>query len=261
MVQMLINPSLYYNRLLNPHTHIYIHTYTHTFQVTASVATNVTGALPATAFYALQVCTPSVCPPSLCYAVCCKVLCFPPVLCVDSPPLTLTPLCKHIQLLLRTYIHTHTHTQTHTHTNTHTYIQVGQSGVTALIADSSSVTSVVSAPLTFDAAPSFDVDYPTESTLSYSWSCLESSPNFGTICNNYITTPTASEITLSANSVPVGSYRFTVLVSNTLGASDTATVLLTTTARVIPSISISTPLYKYNPQVPTLMCIKPTLSI
>eukprot|EP01032_Pedospumella_encystans_P014625 gene14625-16781_t len=125
-------------------------------------------------------------------------------------------------------------------------LAIGVSGVTAAIAGSSQVTSVVSRAVTFDASSSFDVDYPTGSVLSYAWACSTIAPTFGTSCSNLIPSRSLSSITLAANTLTAGTFNFSVTVSNALGASSLASVQLTTNTRVVPAISIATPAVKYN---------------
>eukprot|EP01032_Pedospumella_encystans_P012973 gene12973-14967_t len=126
-------------------------------------------------------------------------------------------------------------------------LAVGVSGVTAVIAGSSQVTSVVSRAVTFDASGSSDIDYPTSRALSYAWGCATISPSFGESCGTYLPDVTSqSTITLEANMLPAGVYNITVTVSNALKASAAASVQLTVTNRVVPAISIATPMIKYN---------------
>jgi hypothetical protein len=130
-------------------------------------------------------------------------------------------------------------------------LQVGEAGVAARIAGSAAVTSVVSRPVTLDASVSSDLDYPGTRPLSFAWSCSEVYPSFGASCSSrYLSGDSGSQavLTLGAFTMTVGTYNFTVLVSNAAGFPSAASVLVQVTNRVVPAVGINSVAAKYNPQ-------------
>ena len=130
-------------------------------------------------------------------------------------------------------------------------VQVGQSGVVAVIASWSSETMSSTKAGVVDASQSYDIDYPAITTgLSYAWSCIVSAPSYGQPCGTMnmgaITTPVVS---LPAGSLAPGkTYQFTVTVSKNAGAfTSTASRLLTVVNEALPVLAMQPVSIKYNP--------------
>ena len=110
-------------------------------------------------------------------------------------------------------------------------------GITALISNGDVMVTSRSSVLELDGSGSFDDDVDTSdasyvSSLTYQWSCLETSPSPAP-CDGLLTTSTTSKLVLSANTLTSGgNYIFTVVVSNPLGKADSSeiTVIVSTTA-------------------------------
>ncbi|KAJ1427688.1 REJ domain-containing protein, partial [Ochromonadaceae sp. CCMP2298] len=105
--------------------------------------------------------------------------------------------------------------------------------------------------LLLDASVSYDEDDPLNTNaLEYAWTCMDTSAaHFGAACLIGILTPTVQ------NTVSFASYAgsqdrtllFTLTITNTVGLSSSIAVSVEVFDAVIPIISLSAPLPKYNP--------------
>jgi hypothetical protein len=134
--------------------------------------------------------------------------------------------------------------------NTSVIVRIGSGGMVAAIVGGSERRDSARSDLVLDASISYQEDYPSLMTsgLRFAWSCLQTAPTYGSACNL-----TAANTTLATLVVPAGrlegsaSYRFTVVVSDSAGETDTDEVSIELTDRVIPQVSISPVQTKYNP--------------
>eukprot|EP01034_Spumella_vulgaris_P045693 gene45693-56937_t len=129
-----------------------------------------------------------------------------------------------------------------------TVIQIGTSGVTAVISGGSSQTASLNNGLTLDASQSYDIDYPTTGILTYAWSCLTYSPTYGASCA--ISPPAQSRVGpqwhIEKNVLTVGTYTITATVYNSAGSFSSMSIQMTIVKDSIPSASIAGLKVKYN---------------
>ena len=125
-------------------------------------------------------------------------------------------------------------------------VYVGRSGVHAAIAGGSQRKVSAALSVAIDASGSYDIDYPTSSNLTYSWSCYISSPVFGSPCQLSLCSKAVIILTpgtLSADTT----YNFTVTVVSSLdGSYSTSSVATAVVAQPLPSISFNNANLKYN---------------
>jgi len=126
-------------------------------------------------------------------------------------------------------------------------IQVGRSGVSAVIKGSSFRTVISSNAVVLDASSSTDIDYPAEtSTLAYIWSCSVMSPYYGSSCSKFVTSG-SSVLTIGSDTLTAGyNYSISVTVSNSVGKYATASVELSVVTEAVPYVNINTVKDKYN---------------
>lgn len=126
------------------------------------------------------------------------------------------------------------------------YIQA--SGLVASIAGGSSQTKYAATGFLLDASSSVSLDYPT-ATLAYAWTCLISSPAYGSPCSYDFSRFNSAIISVPANSLPESSYSITVTVSRPTFSQESAStsVIVTIVKKVIPEISMGATASKYNP--------------
>ena len=130
-------------------------------------------------------------------------------------------------------------------------IDTGLSGVVASIAGGSKFTTSNDAPFTLDASGSYDIDFPSGSSLTYIWQCVQNSPNFGAACPSTIVLNAAAIITIPSGSFIVTNtqtytYMFTVFVQNSFNASSSSSVFVTLVKGGLASAVIQTPTSKFN---------------
>lgn len=129
--------------------------------------------------------------------------------------------------------------------STSVFVQVGESGVRAIIAGGSVQTSSAQLPITIDASSSYDVDYPSSKSLKYIWACVEIAPDFGMECPNAAGFARSGELpilTMQPNQLNVTaqkSLNITVFVTNAIGSVASTSLLLILVSEAIPIISIA----------------------
>jgi hypothetical protein len=121
-------------------------------------------------------------------------------------------------------------------------LNVGASGVSASITGGATQSFGVGSTMALDASGSQDIDYPG-SALSYKWSCMEISPNFGNDCKNFSTTiRNSSTLSVSSNllaqKVSQTQLSVTVYVTNSKGYSASASMTAIIQNSLIPVVSI-----------------------
>ena len=132
-------------------------------------------------------------------------------------------------------------------------LQIGTSGLSAVIAGGDTQTASATDTVTVDASGSYDVDYPAASSslLSYTWTCLQVAPSYGASCGSAAVASLAALPSLSfAPGTFVGgaSYSFTVVVSKTgVPTAATTSVVIVIKAGSIPKTTIAAVRAKYNP--------------
>ena len=126
-------------------------------------------------------------------------------------------------------------------------LQLGQSGVVAVIAGGETATTEVGEVLRVDASGSYDVDYPTSAALTFEWECSELSPDFGADCPAEFTGGNVSVLELPAGTLPANVYSISVTVSNLGGQIDTASIELSVVDTRVPTVEVNDVLAKYNP--------------
>ena len=131
-------------------------------------------------------------------------------------------------------------------------IALGSSGVVATIAGGSSWTVGSSGTVILDATGSYDMDYPNgnpSSPLQYLWSCMSTSPTYGSSCKLPSTGLTNSLLSFSASILDSQrQYKFTLSVYTTTGESALSSVLINIVSDSVPQISIyaAPSVLKYN---------------
>lgn len=124
-------------------------------------------------------------------------------------------------------------------------VQVGQSGVRAVLSGGNFQTFSSQQPIALDASSSYDVDYPTTSALTFSWMCVEVSPTFGGLCPNAGAFKQTGNIPIlyifpnQLNITTETTLNVTVFVSNKDGATSSSSLSLRIVVDAIPAISIS----------------------
>jgi hypothetical protein len=140
-----------------------------------------------------------------------------------------------------------------------TVIQVGSSGVVAILAGGGTQTIGLSSTITLDATGSYDVDYPTSpSLLSYTWSCTEQSPDFGEDCVINllnISTQSFTALSLSKNNTQINesTYLFTLVVTNNLLEIASTAKTITVIREQIPQASFGDISEKYNTETSIIL--------
>jgi hypothetical protein len=129
-------------------------------------------------------------------------------------------------------------------------VNVGVNGVSAAIAGGATQTFGAGSTLVLDASSSQDLDYPGGS-LSYQWSCVETSPNFGIPCLNFSQVATSGSTlralsTLLAESASETRLSVTVFVSNGAGYSSSASVTAVVLNVLIPTVAIQSSRTTFN---------------
>ena len=134
-------------------------------------------------------------------------------------------------------------------------INTGVSGVVSTISGGAEFSTSNDASFTLDASGSYDIDFPTESSLVYTWQCREKSPNFGAACPSTLILGKFAVVTVPANTFTLSSsstytYTFTVFVQNSFNASSTSSILVTLVKGDIATAVIRTPTSKFNSNSP-----------
>jgi hypothetical protein len=128
-------------------------------------------------------------------------------------------------------------------------VNVGVSGVVAILSGGSEITASASQILELDASSSYDMDYPDTGSLSYIWSCAEFSPSFGAPCPPSLNLGTEAKFKISAGTFRITTMKkviFTVTVKNIYNASSTASIVVIFLNGNFPTAKIITPSSKFN---------------
>jgi len=148
-------------------------------------------------------------------------------------------------------------------------VDVGTSGVVAVIAGGAVRQASAQQNITLDASSSYDVDYPNDypsqqgvgedsdiARLRFRWTCLEYAPNYGAVCPTNLSR-LVDELTSATSRlyIPSGtlnlygerSYQFAVSVSNHYNVSASTGMLLHVSVDETPQVLIESVDTKYNP--------------
>jgi len=133
-------------------------------------------------------------------------------------------------------------------------VNVGQSGVVAVIKGGASRTVSVTATLVVDGSGSYDIDYPSDAQtlLTFEWACMITSPTYGTSCGG-TTSDLTNQILFRDPSglVPGSTYRYQLTVRNiNTQQVSTAATLITILSLPLPILSIESAAEqgKFNPE-------------
>ena len=127
-------------------------------------------------------------------------------------------------------------------------IQLGRSGVSAVITGASSRTVEFSKDFFLDASDSEDIDYPESDELTFEWSCAELEPTFGAACVGFVSSTTAVLDITAGTLAAAKSYTFTVEVRTRSGAVDTAATDVRIADNRVPEVEIVGTQAKYDPE-------------
>ena len=125
-------------------------------------------------------------------------------------------------------------------------VYVERSGVQAMIAGGTQRKVSSLASLKLDASASYDIDYPTSSNLTYSWSCFVTAPLYGSPCK--LSLPTKAVLTfLPRTRLADTTYNFTVTVLSLLdGTFSSSSVFIVIFSQPLPSVSFNGVNLKFN---------------
>ena len=120
-------------------------------------------------------------------------------------------------------------------------VKTGISGVFSSIKGGSQVTASTSEALVVDASDSYDIDYPDESYLVYSWKCVNIAPYFGSNCPIDLSSNRGAILSISKNVFSSSTIQLTLTVSNKFNATSSVSVKVEYINGAIPSVSIAAP--------------------
>ena len=123
---------------------------------------------------------------------------------------------------------------------------IGQSGIAAVIAGGNQRQISPFDSAEFDASSSYDIDYPSDSSLQFMWSCVQSYPQYGVQCNLCGASITLPKLSLHC-SLTTGTYNVSVLVSNSRNARAFAFTILLVSNVSAPQVVVNNAVGKYNP--------------
>ena len=126
---------------------------------------------------------------------------------------------------------------------------VGASGIRAIISGGVAQKANTFDAITLDASSSFDIDYPQNFNLFYTWQCVVYSPssNYGALCNLKSTDLYEAKLSLAPFLLSTGVYNISVIVTNSNKKSGQASVILTISNNSIPLVQIAETIsVKYN---------------
>lgn len=124
-------------------------------------------------------------------------------------------------------------------------VQVGRSDTKAVIAGGSSRSASMLSPVVIDASQSYDLDFPTGSSLAFAWSCSQISPIFGAACGFLL--PSQPTLTLNSAQLLPGTINVTVFVTNSEKKVSSSSVLLSLVDKFIPLVGIVSSKTVFNP--------------
>lgn len=153
-------------------------------------------------------------------------------------------------------------------------LNIGVSGVIAAFTTENEIITSSKRSVFLDASPSHDVDYPTDfASLTFQWSCMEVSPNFGAACSRFIYVSKAfRNLTIAPNvliatqsGVTERIVNISIVVINSRGANAAVWILLTAIKSDLPVLQIEQNSVKYNPAAKiiingTVIAVDPALS-
>ena len=122
-------------------------------------------------------------------------------------------------------------------------LQVGQSGVQAVILGGALRTVGFTDQVVVDASKSYDIDYPT-AALNYTWLCSELSPNYGSSCAPLPTSNSISKLSVTGGNL--------ISSTETISASTSLLIQVFTTNRFQSTSSASVTLVILQAQIPTV---------
>jgi len=122
----------------------------------------------------------------------------------------------------------------------------GQSGISAIISGGTQQQLSPDDNSVFDASSSFDADYPTSERLFFMWSCIQYSPNYGTLCD-LCQNDNSSTLSFNLCPLPTGSYNISVVVSNSHNVRASTFVFVTVSNYSAPRLAVGNVAVKYNP--------------
>jgi hypothetical protein len=129
-------------------------------------------------------------------------------------------------------------------------VQVGQAGVESIIAGGDSLTSSYSQEFSLDGSDSRDLDATSAETsvLTFAWTCIVYSPEYGDVCSGFSDIDMASNsLTVPAETLPAGKvYQFSLKVINEYDMADTSSITVDIVADAVPLVAMTNPLDKYN---------------
>ena len=130
-------------------------------------------------------------------------------------------------------------------------VQIGQSGVSALIKGGQEQTTSNSVSYIIDGSNSFDLDASpsSPSILRYQWSCMIFSPDFGFSCLNFPKGPDAqkSVLQIGKETLPAKTtYSIKLQVINSYNMTSSETIQLKVLENRVPKVTLGAALAKYN---------------
>ena len=137
-------------------------------------------------------------------------------------------------------------------------IQVSSSGVSAVLKGSEFRVFSYQDTFILDASASNALDFPllnypkTYLTfISFSWTCMELSPNYGASCNLALSNEKNAQLTVKGINIhnennTIEDFYFTVFVKNDISSASSSTTVRILDVPELPKVSISAPASKYN---------------
>jgi hypothetical protein len=129
-------------------------------------------------------------------------------------------------------------------------VNVGISGVRALIQGGLVRTHINTKTLILDASESYDIDYPSsQDRLAFSWSCQEYSPNYGSRCPLGLILFDQNRNEIEGGSIKITqstSYLIRVSVQNVFGIFDSYETIVNIVKDVVPTVTLNNIKNKLN---------------
>lgn len=136
-------------------------------------------------------------------------------------------------------------------------IQVSSSGVAAVLKGSEFRVFSYRDTFILDASASNALDFPPSNYplyltyISFSWTCVELSPNYGASCNITLSNEKNAQLTVKGSNIhnennTIEDFYFTVFVKNDISSASSSTTIRILDVPELPKVSISAPASKYN---------------
>ena len=137
-------------------------------------------------------------------------------------------------------------------------IQVSSSGVLSAIKGSEFRVFSFQDTFTLDASSSSALDFPQTSYpqtylsyISFSWQCMQISPNYGAACNKTLDNERSEKLTIKASNIhdennDFEDYYFTVVVKNDVSSASASTTIRIIDVPELPKVSILAAAKKFN---------------